>query len=99
MDIASDEAHYLSNAPQVDIAMNALTVRLPDEVADRLEALASRLDRSSAHVAAQAIGEYVDRQAWQVAEIEAALQEAGRGEFATEAEVAAVLEKHGSEAE
>jgi predicted transcriptional regulator len=71
--------------------MSAFTVRLPDDVAKRLDALAEKLDRSRSYVAAQAINDYVTREAWQLADIEAGLREAERGEFATEAEVAATI--------
>jgi predicted transcriptional regulator len=74
--------------------MPAFTVRLPDEVTKKLDALAAKLDRSRSYVAAQAIGDYVDREAWQLADIEAGLREADKGEFATDAEIAAILTKY-----
>ncbi len=74
--------------------MSAFTVRLSDDVARKLDALASKLDRSRSYVAAQAIGDFVAREAWQLADIEAGLREAERGEFATDAEVAAVIAKY-----
>lgn len=74
--------------------MTAFTVRLSDELAVQLDALAAKLDRSRSHVAAQAIGDFVLREAWQLAEIEVGLDDADRGDFATEDEVASVLEKH-----
>ncbi|MER9332007.1 CopG family ribbon-helix-helix protein [Mesorhizobium sp. M0488] len=74
--------------------MIAFTVRLPDETTDRLDQLAQKLDRSRSYVAAQAIEDFVARQEWQIAEIEAGLAEAERGEFANEQELAAVLAKY-----
>ena len=74
--------------------MSAFTVRLPDDVAKKLNALASKLDRSRSYVAAQAIGDFVAREAWQLAAIEAGLGEAERGDFATDAEVAATIAKY-----
>jgi predicted transcriptional regulator len=74
--------------------MSAFTVRLPDEVAKKLDALASKMDRSRSYVAAQAIEDFVSREQWQLADIEAGLREADRGEFATEAEVAATIAKY-----
>jgi predicted transcriptional regulator len=73
--------------------MSAFTVRLPDDVSKKLDALAAKLDRSRSYVAAQAIGDFVDREAWQLADIEAGLREAERGDFATAAEVAATITK------
>jgi predicted transcriptional regulator len=74
--------------------MSAFTVRLPDEIAKKLDALASKLDRSRSYVAAQAIGDFVEREAWQLEDIEAGLREAERGDFATDAEVAATIAKY-----
>lgn len=74
--------------------MSAFTVRLPDDVTEKLDALAAKLDRSRSYVAAQAIGDYVIREAWQLADIEAGLSEAEKGDFATDAEVAATIAKY-----
>lgn len=75
--------------------MSAFTVRLPDDVTALLDALAAKLDRSRSYVAAQAIGDFVTRETWQLVEIEAGLEEAKRGDFATEAELAEVLNRYG----
>lgn len=74
--------------------MTAFTVRIPDETAERLDRLAAKLDRSRAYVAAQAIEDFVAREAWQIAEIEAALAEAAQGDFASPAELAATLSRY-----
>ena len=74
--------------------MSAFTVRLPEEVTKKLDALASKLDRSRSYVAAQAIEDFVAREQWQLVDIEAGLREAERGEFATTAEVAATIAKY-----
>lgn len=74
--------------------MSAFTVRLPDDVTKKLDALAAKLDRPRSYVAAQAIGDFVTREAWQLADIEAGLREAKNGDFATDAEVAATFAKY-----
>jgi predicted transcriptional regulator len=76
------------------VTMTAFTVRLPDDTTNRLDQLAEKLDRSRSYVAAQAIEDFVARQEWQLAEIEAGLAEAERGEFASERELAAVIGKY-----
>lgn len=73
--------------------MTAFTVRLPDDTASKLDQLAVKLDRSRSYVAAQAIEDYVAREAWQLAEIEAGLADAERGDFASDEEVSAVVGK------
>ncbi|TIO07138.1 CopG family ribbon-helix-helix protein [Mesorhizobium sp.] len=74
--------------------MTAFTVRVPDETAKRLDQLAEKLDRSRSYVAAQAIEDFVAREEWQLAEIEAGLTEAERGDFASDRDVAAVIGKY-----
>lgn len=71
--------------------MTAFTVRAPDETVGKLDQLAEKLERSRAHVAAQ---DFVEREAWRLAEIEAGLSEADRGEFATDADLAHVVGKY-----
>ena len=74
--------------------MTAFTVRVPDAVAEKLDRLAEKLDRSRAYVAAQAIENFVEQESWQLAEIEAGIAEADRGEFAGEKENAKVIGKY-----
>jgi RHH-type transcriptional regulator, rel operon repressor / antitoxin RelB len=64
-----------------------LTVRLDPELERRLEELARRTHRSKASLATEAIAAYLELEAWQVAEIEAALEEADKGDFASDQEV------------
>ena len=63
------------------------------ELERRLEALARRTRRSKAVLAAEAISAYVELDAWQVAEIEAALEEADDGDFASDQEVEITFRK------
>jgi RHH-type rel operon transcriptional repressor/antitoxin RelB len=63
------------------------TVRLDPELERRLEELARRTHRSKASLATEAIAAYLELNTWQVAEIEAALEEADNGDFASEQQV------------
>ncbi|NTJ66479.1 ribbon-helix-helix protein, CopG family [Agrobacterium rhizogenes] len=74
--------------------MTSFTIRVPDEVADRLTQIAQKLDRSRSYMAAQAIEDFVSREEWQLAEIEAGIAEADRGEFASDDDVARVVAKY-----
>jgi predicted transcriptional regulator len=56
-----------------------MTVRIPPEVNSRLETLARDTRRSKADLAEQAIVSFVERNAWQVAQIKQALDEAKSG--------------------
>jgi len=85
---------YITNKDQIEnFVMTAFTVRVPDETANHLDQLAEKMDRSRAYLAAQAIEDYVARESWQLAEIEAGIAEVNRGEFAEPAEVARIIAK------
>lgn len=71
---------------------NTMTIRLPDEDKQRLGKLAAATRRSRSFLAAEAIHEYIELNEWQIDEINEALSEADRGEFATDAEVTAVFD-------
>lgn len=73
--------------------MNSITVKLSTDTAARFDRLTDKLARPTDSVAAEAIEAFVSREEWQLAEIEAGLTEADRGDFATEDEVKAVLSR------
>ena len=70
-----------------------MTIRIEDEVKDRLDRLAESTQRSKSFLAAEAIREYVANNEWQVAEIRKALKEADAGDFASEKDVALLAKK------
>lgn len=70
-----------------------LTVRMPADIKERLERLAEATDRSKSRLAAEAIRKYLELEEWQIAEIQAGVREADRGEFASDEEVQAVFKK------
>jgi RHH-type transcriptional regulator, rel operon repressor / antitoxin RelB len=70
-----------------------MTVRLEDDVKDRLDVLAQATQRSKSFLAAEAIRAYVENNEWQIGEIQAALKEADAGDFADDKEVAALARK------
>lgn len=70
--------------------MAFMSLRVPDELAARLAALAGETGRTKTYVALQALQRFVDQEAWQVAEIQQGLREADAGDFATDEEMAAL---------
>ena len=74
--------------------MVALKVQITDLQARRLDDLARRLAVPSDTLAASAIEAFLERETWQIAEIEAGLKDAEQGVFASDAEVAAFFAKH-----
>lgn len=71
-----------------------LTLRVPVEVKQQLDKLAYATHRSKSWLAGEAIKQYLDLEAWQIGEITQALKEADAGDFASDAAVAAVVEKY-----
>ena len=59
-----------------------------------LDTIASALDRDRSYVINQAIAAYLEVHRWQVDHIKEGIRQADAGEFATEAEVASVFQKH-----
>ena len=70
-----------------------MTVRLDDDVKDRLDVLAGATQRSKSFLAAEAIRAFVETNEWQIAEIQAALKEADAGNFASDKDVVALAKK------
>jgi RHH-type rel operon transcriptional repressor/antitoxin RelB len=70
-----------------------MTIRLDDEIKDRLDQLAESTHRSKSFLAAEAIRTFVEANEWQVAEIQAAINEADAGDFATDKDVTALAKK------
>ena len=70
-----------------------MTIRLDDEVKQRLDRLAEATDRSKSFLAAEAVRAYVENNEWQVAEIRAALKEADAEKLASDKEVTKLARK------
>ena len=60
---------------------STITVRLADEVREKLEAIAKSLDRSRSYLIQQAVEDLVRQYEWQLREIEAGLKDAKEGKF------------------
>ncbi|SEQ59294.1 Predicted transcriptional regulator [Pseudomonas sp. NFACC02] len=78
--------------------MSMMSLRLPDELAETLASLAKATGRSKSFLAIDALREYLDREAWQIAEIQQAVAEADAGDFASAQEVDAVMRKWSNDA-
>ena len=70
-----------------------MTIRLDETVKQQLDRLAESTHRSKSFLAAEAIRTFVENNAWQIDEIQAALAEADAGDFADEKDVAALADK------
>jgi len=73
----------------------AMSMRLPEDLALRLGKLAKATGRTKSFLALRALRDFVEREAWQVAEIQQGIEEADQGLFANEEEVKAVYDRWG----
>jgi predicted transcriptional regulator len=76
-----------------NVMSTTITIRLEEEVKDRLDRLAESTHRSKSFLAAEAIREFVESNEWQIAETRAALKEANAGDFASERDVVNLASK------
>ena len=70
-----------------------MTLRLDDDIKDRLETLAGATQRSKSYLAAEAVRAYVELNEWQIQETRHALTEAEAGDFASADDMAALAAK------
>ncbi|MFO7543462.1 MAG: ribbon-helix-helix protein, CopG family [Thiobacillus sp.] len=76
------------------MATAVLTFRVPEEIKAKLDKLAQATHRSRAFLAEEALSRYLELEAWQVGEIEQAIEEANRGDFAPASDLAKLLKKY-----
>lgn len=70
-----------------------LSLRVPTETIEHLGLLAEATGKSRNFIAVQAMKEFIEREAWQIAEIQQAIKEADAGEFASDEAVHAMRAK------
>lgn len=71
-----------------------LNVRLSESLHSQLSQLTKSTGRTKSFLAVEALEAYVSLQSWQIAEIQAGIAEADRGEFATDEEMKAIFAKY-----
>ncbi len=76
------------------MATTILTLRVHEETRAKLDKLAQATHRSRSYLAEEAIARYLDLEAWQVGEIEQAIQEADQGDFASPTDLTDLLKKY-----
>jgi RHH-type transcriptional regulator, rel operon repressor / antitoxin RelB len=78
--------------------MTTITVRVPEKLRDRYDALARATDRNRQYHALEALRRYLDDEAWQIELITERLRQIDTGEigYASSERVAAVLNKYGA---
>jgi predicted transcriptional regulator len=74
--------------------VSAVTINLAEETTEKLDALAKAQNSSLSKIAAKAIEEFLEKESWQRADIQAGLEDARRGDFASDEEMASVALKY-----
>ena len=70
-----------------------VTLRLDPKLSRQLDKLAEASERSRSFLIAEAVREYVALNQWQIEETKKAIEEADRGDFATDREVQQTFKK------
>lgn len=73
-----------------------VSVRLPNDLKDKMEAYADLTGRTKSYVAMEALSVYLEGRIPQIEDLKAAVLEADHGEFASEEAVSAVFAKYSS---
>jgi predicted transcriptional regulator len=77
----------------------SLSFRVSKDTAERLEQLAAAMDRPRSWLLGRAVDEYLEAQAWQVAEIRRGMEEISHGQGVPHEKVVAWLETWGTDEE
>ncbi|MDN2479935.1 type II toxin-antitoxin system RelB family antitoxin [Vibrio agarivorans] len=75
--------------------MPSMSVRIPENIEQQLNQLAESTGRTKSWITNQAIKDYLERELWQISEIQKALNEADSGQFATTGQVKSTFSKWG----
>ena len=74
-----------------------LTLRVPSEMKANLESFGKSIHRSKSYIAEKAIEEYLERNSWQIEELQSANEEISQGKFISNDEVNDYLDSWGNE--
>lgn len=77
--------------------MAIMSIRLSDDLAKQLKDLAEATGRTKNFLVVQALRNFLEQEAWQIAEIKKGLAEADAGDFATDEEMQELNAKWGDE--
>ncbi len=81
------------------MASTPFSIRIEDEVRDKLEQICTLTERSKAYITSKAIEEYVERNGWKVEALKQAKKEAAKGEFISHQAMGDWIDSLGSENE
>lgn len=74
--------------------VRTLKVQIPADLAGQLEAITRTTGRNRSALTFEALARFIEVETWQIQQIQTAIEEADRGEFATDQEVNAFFAKY-----
>ncbi len=74
---------------------STISARIDTDILTKLDGLSKATARSKSYLIAQAIGNYVEDQAWQIEAIKEGVKQADEGKFASDRKVKKALAKWG----
>ena len=81
------------------MASTVLSVRVPKELKAQLEYLSRSSRRSKAYLTAEALGDYIKKNAWRAKELHEAIREANKGVFLSHDAMVAWADQLGTDGE
>jgi predicted transcriptional regulator len=94
--LQTTQSNAMTTVNTKEAATRTINVRVPSAVYEQLESLAKATSRTKSFVALEALSSYLNEHSWQINDIEAAIAEADKGDFATESQVKTVLGQYGA---
>jgi RHH-type rel operon transcriptional repressor/antitoxin RelB len=88
--------HTMTSPSAKEATTRTINVRLPASVYEQLEGLAKATSRTKSFVTLEALTTYLNDQSWQITDIESAISEADKEDFASPEQVQAVMAKYGA---
>lgn len=81
------------------MASTVLSVRILEQLNEQLDYLSRSTKRSKAYLAAEALGDYVKKNAWRAKELHEAISEADKGVFVSHEAMVAWVDSPGTDKE
>ena len=75
------------------MSARSINLRLPETLCNQIKELAKGAAKTKRFLAIDALTNYVQSESWQIRDIQEGIKEADAGEFATEEQVKAVLDR------
>ena len=97
--LVRETLRLLRMARRAAMELTVLSVRIPEQLKEQLDYLSRSTKRSKAYLAAEALGDYVKKNAWRAKELHEAISEADKGVFVSHEAMVAWVDSLGTDKE